>query len=65
MPVNCQAMEIFRAAANGSYPRKTIAKNFVSLITYPHSDSEHFKKRLSAKRTYIFYENFLRVRRDL
>jgi len=29
-------------------PEKTIAKNFASLITYPHSASKHFEKRLPA-----------------
>jgi hypothetical protein len=57
--------EGFSDAASGSYPAKTIAKNFVSLITYPHSDSKHFEKPPPAKRTYIFYENFLREPRYL
>ena len=30
-------------AAKG-YPSKTIPKNFVSLITYPHSESKRFEK---------------------
>jgi hypothetical protein len=55
----------FPGPISGSYPAKTIAKNFVSLITYPHSDSKHFEKRLSTKRTYIFCEIFLRLQRDL
>jgi hypothetical protein len=32
-------------------PEKTIAKNFVSLTTYPHSDREQFEKRLAKQRT--------------
>jgi len=26
-------------------PEKTIAKNFVPVITYPHSDCKHLEKR--------------------
>jgi hypothetical protein len=32
-------------------PEKTIAKNFVSLTTYPHSDREQFENRLAKQRT--------------
>src|SRR5262249_43882090 len=32
-------------------PEKTIAKNFVSLITYPHSDADHLEKRPFTKVT--------------
>ena len=32
-------------------PKKTIAKNFVSLITYPHSDSDHLENRPFTKLT--------------
>jgi hypothetical protein len=32
-------------------PKKTIAKNFVSLITYPHSNSDHLEKRPFTKQT--------------
>jgi hypothetical protein len=37
-------------AARG-LPKKTIAKNFVSLITYPHSGSDHLKNPPFTKRT--------------
>jgi hypothetical protein len=49
MPVKWKSARTFRDATAGSYPVKTIAKNFVSLITYPHSDSKHFEKRPPAE----------------
>jgi hypothetical protein len=32
------------SAKSGSYPQKGIAKNFVSLITYPHSGGKRLEK---------------------
>lgn len=50
--------ENFRGATSGSYPVKTIAKNFVSLITYPHSDSKHFEKRPRPSEDIFFVKIF-------
>jgi hypothetical protein len=38
-------MEWRLACRRGSYPQKGIAKNFVSLITYPHSADKRLEKR--------------------
>jgi hypothetical protein len=43
-------------------PKKTIGKSFEPVITYPHSGFKRLEKRSFTKPTYIFCENFLRLR---
>jgi hypothetical protein len=44
VPVPCIDLEFCDGAAGAGLPEKTIAKNFVPVITYPHSDSKHLEK---------------------
>jgi hypothetical protein len=45
VPVPCIELEFCDSAARTGLPEKTIAKTFVPVITYPHSDAKHLEKR--------------------